>query len=331
MLLNSSVSPCLCGHFSTKSLRYNCKAMTSSSSQNPRLSGNPLFPGWYADPEIHCFDGRYYLYPTTSGPYDEQTYFECFSSDDLTNWKNEGVILRLEDVSWSTNFAAWAPSCAQSPRDGKFYFYFSAGDGAGIGVAVSDSPTGPFKDAIGKPLVGHYPHGAQPIDAHCFVDDDGRSYLYFGGHAKCVVAPLTPTMCAFNRDFRDITPSPHYVEGPFMIKRNGLYYLMWSEGGWADSTYLAAYGVADNPFGPFQNAGKILENNPEIALAAGHHSVLQLPNTEDEWVICYHCRPLSETNGHHRVVCLDRLEFRADGSIAPVILTHSGVAAHPAR
>jgi beta-xylosidase len=298
--------------------------MTDTSSLT---SGNPLFPGWYADPEIHHFAGRYYIYPTTSQAYHKQTFFECWSSDDLTNWRNEGVILDFKEVPWSTNFAAWAPSCAE--KNGKYYFYFSAGDGAGLGVAVSDSPAGPFRDAIGRPLVGYYPHGAQPIDAHCFVDDDGRAYLYFGGHNKCVVAPLTPTMCAFNRDFRDITPSPNYVEGPFMVKRRGLYYLMWSEGGWGNQTYLAAYGVSDNPYGPFEYGGKILENNPEIALGAGHHSVLQLPGTEDDWVICYHRRPLEATERDHRVVCLDRLEFRPDGSIAPVTLTHSGVPAHP--
>lgn len=299
--------------------------MNPSSS---RSSGNPLFPGWYADPEIHCFEGRYYIYPTTSLPFEQQTRFECWSSDDLTAWRNEGVILDFKDVPWSTNYAAWAPSCAT--KNGRYYFYFSAGDGAGLGVAVSDSPRGPFRDAIGRPLVGYYPHGAQPIDAHCFVDDDGEAYLYFGGHGKCVVARLAPTMCAINRNFRDITPSPDYVEGPFMVKRNGLYYLMWSEGGWGDHTYLAAYGVADNPYGPFEYAGKILENNPEIASGAGHHSVLQLPGATDEWVICYHRRPLEESDANHRVVCLDRLQFRADGTIAPVTLTHRGVIAHPA-
>ena len=294
-----------------------------------RYSGNPLFPGWYADPEIHYFAGRYYVYPTGSADFASQASFECWSSSDLTDWKNEGVILDFKDVPWSTNYAAWAPSCAE--RDGKYYFYFSAGDGAGLGVAVSDSPAGPFRDAIGRPLVGTYPHGAQPIDAHCFTDDaDGRSYLYFGGHGHCVVAPLTPTMCAINRDFREITPSPQYVEGPFMVKRRGLYYLMWSEGGWTDHSYLAAYGVGDNPYGPFEYGGKILENNPDVALGAGHHSVLKLPGTEDDWVICYHRRPLGETNAHHRVTCLDRLEFRADGSIAPVTLTHTGVPAWPA-
>jgi beta-xylosidase len=296
---------------------------------SPRMSGNPVFPGWYADPEIHFFAGRYYIYPTTSGPYHEQTFFECWSSDDLTNWKNEGVILDFKDILWSTNFAAWAPSCAE--KNGKYYFYFSAGDGAGLGVAVSDSPSGPFHDAIGKPLVGHYPFGAQPIDAHCFVDDDGRAYLYFGGHNKCVVAPLTPTMCAFNRDFREITPTPQYVEGPFMVKRKGVYYLMWSEGGWGDHTYGAAYGISDNPYGPFDYKGKILESDPEVGKGAGHHSVLQLPGTDDEWVICYHRRPLEETKANHRVSCIERLEFREDGSIAPVKLTFEGVPAHPMR
>ncbi|BDI32487.1 hypothetical protein CCAX7_45380 [Capsulimonas corticalis] len=292
-----------------------------------RMSGNPLFPGWYADPEIHYFEGKYYIYPTTSSSFSQQALFECWSSTDLTDWRNEGMILDLADVRWSTNFAAWAPSCAE--KNGKYYLYFSAGDGAGLGVAVSDSPAGPFRDAIGIPLVGHYPHGAQPIDAHCFTDDDGTSYLYFGGHRKCVVARLTPTLCAFNQDFKDITPSPGYVEGPFMIKRKGLYYLTWSEGGWTDHTYLAAYGVSDNPYGPFEYGGKILENNPEIATGAGHHSVLLLPGTEDEWIICYHRRPLEETEANHRVACIDKFVFRDDGSIAPVTLTHTGVGAWP--
>lgn len=292
--------------------------------QTPRrTSGNPLFDGWYADPEIHWFAGRYYIYPTTSRAFHEQTFFECWSSPDLTHWRNEGVILDFKDIPWSTNYAAWAPSCAE--RNGKYYLYFSAGDGAGLGVAVADSPAGPFRDAIGRPLVGYYPYGAQPIDAHCFVDDDERAYLYFGGHGRCVVAPLTPTMRAIHRDFREITPSPNYVEGPFMVKRHGYYYLMWSEGNWTDASYRAAYGVADNPYGPFTYTGTILENDPAVAEGAGHHSVLRLPDADDEWVICYHRRPLGATHPNHRVVCLDRLEFRPDGTIAPVILTHTGV------
>ncbi len=301
----------------------------TQNTAGPRMSGNPLFPGWYADPELHFFEGRYYLYPTSSADPFATASFECWSSADLTDWRNEGVILSFADVPWSTNYAAWAPSCAQSPHDGKYYFYFSAGDGAGLGVAVSDSPAGPFRDAIGRPLVGYYPHGAQPIDAHCFVDDDGQAYLYFGGHGVCVVAPLTRTFCAINRDFRNITPSPDYVEGPFMVKRRGFYYLMWSEGGWGDSSYRVTYGVADNPYGPFEPKGRVLETQPEIASSAGHHSVLKLPGTDDGWVICYHRRPLGETAAGHRVSCLEKLEFLDDDSIAPVRLTHEGVTAYP--
>jgi len=88
----------------------------------PRLSGNALFPGWYADPEIHCFNGRYYIYPTGPASHEKQACFECWSSDDLTNWRNEGTILDFADVPWTRSYAAWAPSCAQSPFDGKFYF-----------------------------------------------------------------------------------------------------------------------------------------------------------------------------------------------------------------
>ena len=207
----------------------------------PRLSGNPIFPGWYADPELHIFAGRYYLYPTYSAEYEKQTFFEAWSSSDLTDWRSEGRILDFADVPWSTNRAAWAPSAIE--RGGRYYFYFSAGDGAGLGVAVAEHPAGPFRDALGRPLVGHYPHGAQPIDAHAFLDDDGQAYLYFGGWRHAVVVRLNEDMVSLDGDFQEITPEG-YVEGPFMLKRRGVYYFMWSEGGWTDSSYAVAYAKA---------------------------------------------------------------------------------------
>jgi beta-xylosidase len=284
---------------------------------------NPILPGWTADPELHFFENRFWIYPTTSLPFEQQTFFEAWSSSDLVSWTNEGRILDFVDILWSTQFAAWAPSIAA--KSGCYYFYFSAGDGAGIGVAVGDSPRGPFRDALGFPLVQGYPHGAQAIDPHCFQDDDGQAYLYFGGHGQCVVARLAPTMRAFNRAFTCITPCKEFVEGPFMVKRRGLYYLMWSEGGWGDHSYCAAYGISDNPLGPFERQGLILQNDESIARAAGHHSVLQLPGTQDDWVICYHRRPLEETDANHRVTCLERLHFRTDGTIEPIVLSHKGV------
>jgi beta-xylosidase len=294
-----------------------------------RLSGNPIFPGWYADPELHIFQNRYYIYPTTSRDFEQQTSFEVFSSDDLTNWRNEGVILSFADVPWSTNRAAWAPSCIE--RDGKYFFYFSAGDGAGLGVAVAEHPAGPFRDAIGKPLISEYHFGAQPIDAHAFLDDDGQAYLYYGGWKRCVVVRLEDNMTETTGEFREITPpGSAYVEGSFMLKRRGEYYFMWSEGNWGDSTYAVAYARASSPLGPFNHRAVVLKSDPQIGNGAGHHSVLQLPDSDD-WLICYHRRPLGETNGHHRVTCLDRMVFNDKGDIEPVILTADGVPARPLR
>lgn len=292
---------------------------------SPRLTGNPLFPGWYADPEIHVFDGRYYIYPTWSDEYERQTFFPAFSSSDLTDWRDEGKILDFADVPWSTNRAAWAPSAAE--RNGKYYFYFSAGDGAGLGVAVSDHPAGPFQDALGRPLIAEYHFGAQPIDAHAFVDDDGQAYLYYGGWRHAVVVSLNDDMISHKNDFREITPT-NYVEGPFLLKRKGIYYFMWSEGSWGDATYQVSYAKSTSPFGPFENPRPILISNPAIATSAGHHSVVNIPGTDD-WYICYHRRPLTETHRDHRVTCLDALYFDSAGEILPVVLTHEGVPARP--
>ncbi len=296
-----------------------------SGTESVRMSGNPVFPGWYADPELHLFQGRYYIYPTTSAAYEEQTYFEVFSSSDLTDWTAHGKVLDFADVPWSTNRAAWAPSVAE--KDGRYYMYFSAGDGAGIGVAVADHPAGPFRDALGKPLISEYHHGAQPIDAHAFVDDDGQAYLYYGGWKHAVVVRLGSDMISTEGQFIEITPE-NYVEGPFMVKRNGVYVFMWSEGGWTDSSYGVAYALADSPLGPFERVGAILGTDPEVAKGAGHHSVLTIPGT-DEHYICYHRRPLEETHANHRVTCIDRMIFEEDGTIRPVQMTFEGVPARP--
>ena len=288
-----------------------------------KMSGNPVLPGWYADPELHVFQNRYYIYPTFSAPYEEQTYFEVWSSDDLTNWTKDGVGLDFADVPWSTNRAAWAPSVAE--KDGKFYIYFSAGDGAGIGVAVADHPSGPFVDALGHPLVKEYHHGAQPIDAHAYVDDDGQAYLYWGGWRKAVMARLSPDMIHIEGEIVEITPE-NYVEGPFMAKRKGTYVFMWSEGSWGDSTYSVAYALSPSPFGPFKRIGKILGIEPGVADGAGHHSVLQIPGTDD-WIICYHRRLIGDLNPHHRVTSLETMMFDDNNIITPIRLTDTGVLA----
>jgi len=127
--------------------------------------------------------------------------------------------------------------------------------------------------------------------------------------------------------FREITPQK-YVEGPFMFMRGGKYYFMWSEEGWTGPNYSVAYAIADSPLGPFQRIGKILKPDPSVATGAGHHSVLKIPG-KDEYYILYHRRPLGETDGNHRVVCIDRMTFDADGHIEPVKITFEGVMQRP--
>lgn len=301
--------------------------LATMTMQTPQTSNNPVFPGWYADPELHAFEGRYYIYPTYSAAYEKQTFFEAFSSPDLVNWHSEGRILDFKNIPWSTNRAAWAPSIIF--RDGTYYMYFSAGDGAGIGVATSKKPGGPFKDALGKPLIKDYINGAQPIDAMAFLDDDGQAYLYYGGWKHANVVKLTKDMLHTEGEFKEITPEG-YVEGSFMLKRNGEYVFMWSEGGWGDSTYGVAYARAKSPTGPFVRINKILGTDPAIGKGAGHHSVLKVPGT-DEYLICYHRRPLDETDANHRVVCIDRLVFDKQGNILPVKQTFEGVKSHPLK
>src|SRR3712207_5776531 len=134
-----------------------------------RTSGNPVLPGWYADPELHLWGGRYWIYPTTSREYCDQTSFEAFSSTDLVEWRHEGVVFKLRDLEGCRGTCAWAPSAAE--KDGRYYLYIAVGDGDGLGVVVADAPGGPFRDPLGKPLVVEYHHGVQPIDAHAFRDD----------------------------------------------------------------------------------------------------------------------------------------------------------------
>jgi beta-xylosidase len=279
---------------------------------------NPVLPGWYADPELRFHDGLFWIYPTCSLSAEEQTYFDMFSSPDLVTWTKHPEIFRLPGLGWGKGISAWAPSVL--PAYGSRFMYFSAGDGDGIGLAVWHKFTRRFVDALGRALVREWPFGAQPIDANAFLDDDGTAWLYFGGHARCVAARLRPDLNGLAGDFQLITPAG-YVEGPFMFKRCGRYYFTWSEGDWVDDTYGVAYAIADNPLGPFERIGCILKGDGVVGTGAGHASFLLLPGTSDDWVIAYHRRPVGDTEPNHRVSCIDRVFFRADGTIEPVRMT----------
>lgn len=318
---------------------------------------NPIVKGWYADPEIRIYDGKYWIFPTYSDDFDtpdrslfftpwqgeqrnspsvyppflKHTFFNAFSSNDLVNWTKHSHVLDVKNVSWAA-YAVWAPSSFY--HQGKYYLFFSANDiktseqQGGLGLAVSDRPEGPYVDAIGKPLIKHIVGGAQPIDPFVFRDDDGKIYLFYGGWGQCNVVRLSDDLKSLvpHEDgtfYKKITPE-NYVEGSFLIKRKGKYYFMWSEGDWTGPEYSVAYGMSDHPIGPFARIGKILAQDNRVARGAGHHSVVNLPGT-DEWVIAYHRRPLDTDNGNHREMALEKLNFNEDGTIKPVVMTHEGV------
>jgi beta-xylosidase len=294
-------------------------------------AGNPVFPGWYADPEATIFGKQYWIYPTYSAPFDQQVFMDAFSSPDLVHWTKHPRIVDTARVKWARR-ALWAPSIVK--KDNRYFLFFGAndvhkGEVGGIGVAVANRPEGPFNDYLGKPLIGNIHNGAQPIDQFAFQDKDGQYYLIYGGWSHCNIARLKPDFTGFlpfpdGSTFKEITPQ-NYVEGPFMFRRGGKYYFMWSEGGWGGPNYSVAYAVADSPLGPFQRVGKILQQDASVATGAGHHSVIQVPG-KDQWYIVYHRRPLGETDIHHRVTCIDQLVFDAQGRIQPVKITKEGVA-----
>lgn len=294
-----------------------------------QTSGNPVFKGWYADPEGIVYDKLYWIFPTFSAPYEKQVLFDAFSSPDLVHWTKHARILDTTSVKWAKR-AMWAPSVIK--KENQYFFFFGANDiqsdkeYGGIGVAVASKPEGPYRDYLGKPLIDKFHNGAQPIDQFVFHDKDGKYYLIYGGWRHCNIARLKDDFTGFlphtdGTTFKEITPQG-YVEGPFMFIRNNKYYFMWSEGGWTGPDYSVAYAIADSPFGPFKRIGKILQQNPSIATGAGHHSVIQ---NGDDWYIVYHRRPLTEKDGNSRETCIDRMYFDDQGLIKPVVITTEGV------
>ena len=310
-------------------------ALFSQKNIKEGFSGNPVFAGWYADPEGIIYGKEYWIYPTYSAPFDQQVFFDAFSSPDFVHWTKHARILDTASVKWARR-AMWAPSVIE--KDKKYYLFFGAndiheGEYGGIGVAVADSAAGPYKDLLGKPLIDKIHNGAQPIDQFIFKDKD-QYYLIYGGWRHCNIVKLKDDFSgtiSFDDGitFKEITPDG-YVEGPFMFVRNGKYYFMWSEGGWTGPDYSVAYAIADSPFGPFKRVGKILQQDPKVATGAGHHSIIHEPQS-DEWYIVYHRRPLDQTDGNARVTCIDELNFDSNGQILPVKITFEGVRVNPLR
>ncbi|MDF3146682.1 family 43 glycosylhydrolase [Streptomyces sp. T21Q-yed] len=289
------------------------------------IMNSPVLPGLTADPNIVRFGDTYYIYPTTDGFAGwSGTNFKAYSSKDLVHWQDHGVILDLgPDVSWADT-RAWAPTTAE--KNGKYYLYYSAD--TNIGVAVSDSPTGPFRDPLGKPLIARGAYTGQMIDPAVFTDDDGKQYLYWG-NGRAYVVPLNDDMVSFDASkVTNITPSG-FTEGTFIIKRKGTYYFTWSEGDTRDENYRVAYATGSSPTGPWTNRGVLLEKDLALGIKGpGHHSVVQVPNTDD-WYIAYHRFAIPGGDGTHRETTIDKLEFDSNGLIKKVVPTLSSIAPLP--
>ena len=305
--------------------------------QPVQMSGNPLFEGWYADPEGIILNDEYWIFPTYSDKYEKQIFMDAFSSTDLVNWTNHERIIDNKAVKWVWR-AMWAPAIVK--KDDKYFLFFGGNDiqndneYGGIGVGVAVRPEGPYLDYLGRPLIDKIYNRAQPIDQFVFQDKDGSYYMYYGGWGRCNVVKLKDDFTGLlpfedGTYYREVTPE-NYTEGPFMFIRDGKYYFMWSEGGWGGPDYSVAYAIADNPFGPFKRIGKILQQDPEIGTGAGHHSVIHEPKS-DKYYIIYHRRPLTETDGNHRVTCIDEMTFDKHGYINPVKITFEGVKSNPLK
>ena len=300
-----------------------CASMPPAARQWKKWS-NPLFEGWYADPEGIVIDGTLWIYPTYSKPFKEQLHLDAFSSKNLNKWTKHERIISTNEISWLRE-ALWAPSIVQ--KDGKYYLFFSCnniheGEYGGIGVAVADSPAGPYKDLLGKPLIGEIINKAQPIDQFVFQDPaSGNWYMYYGGWRRCNMVRLSDDFTHLipfddGQMVKEVTPE-NYVEGPFMFVKDGKYYFMWSEGRWTKDDYCVAYAISDSPFGPFKRENTILSSDTEHGTGAGHHSIVRDPKS-GEYLIVYHRHPIGAKDGNNRVTCIDRLEFDAEGKILPV-------------
>lgn len=328
---------------------FSCSAPKETKVEEaPELSGNPISEGWYADPEGIVFGDEYWIYPTFSAGYTDQLHFDAFSSKDLVTWEKHPSVLDTSAIKWARQ-AMWAPAVIE--KEGKYYFFFSANDiqrpsrdgwdpnndinhFGGLGVAVADSPGGPFKDHIGKPLLSEFYNDAQPIDQFVFKDTDGTYYMIYGGWSHCNIGKLNADFTGFEpwedgELFHEITPEG-YVEGPFVFIREGKYYFMWSEGGWGNDSYKVAYAMSDNINGPWDRIDTILESDTTIATGAGHNSVIQKPGSDD-WYIIYHRRPIPNEGRDHRVTAVDKMKFNADGTIKPIKMTFEGVEANPIK
>ena len=291
-------------------------AMAAVLATAPDLGAQkPILPDFAADPSAHEWDGRYWIYPShdLAGSKDwDMVDWHAFSSTDLVTWTDHGVIFSLQDLSWAKKWA-WAPDAMK--RNGKYYLYVTADDQIGVGVA--DRPEGPFKDALGKPLLARGESGTRVIDPAVFVDDDGQAYLYFGQNGARVVK-LKDDMITRGGPIVEI-PLQNFHQGIWMHKRNGMYYLSYCamETSAGEMHGRLAYSTSASPLGPFVYRGVFMDNKSRNV----HHSIVDFGG---QGYLFYHVQGPS---WFERRVAAEYLEYNADGTIKRVYMTRTGVVA----
>lgn len=293
-------------------------------------SANPILPGYYADPSIVQDGGKAYIYATLD-PWGDKT-LGCWESADFKNWTYRVLNWPTKQACTSpTSKAAgvWAPSVVKG-ADGKFYMAVSVGSEVWAGVA--DHPLGPWRNSLGesKPLVPFdYKPGFHMIDAEYFLDDDGQAYLYWGsGHGwvngKCWAVKLKPDMTTFDGEVADVTPA-NYFEAPLVVKRHGLYFLMYSSGKTIEDTYQVHYAVGKSPLGPFKEGpgSPILVTDKSLnVISPGHHTIFQRDGKD---YILYHRHSIPfDRKFIGRQICVDPITFTAGGGIGKITPGHQG-------
>jgi len=289
---------------------------------------NPLILDQYtADPTARVFNDKLYVYPSHDilctedkgrvGWFCMEDY-HVFSSDNLTAWKDHGVILNQTEVAWAdpSGYSMWAPDCVE--RDGKYYFYFPTKPkdekGFKIGVAISDSPEGPFVP-LEEPIAG-----VNGIDPNVFIDTDGQAYLYWSG-GNIFVAKLKPNMTELASEPQIIAnlPQEGLKEGPFVFERNGSYYLTYPHV--ENKTERLEYAMGPTPEGPFTVTGVIMDESP-TGCWTNHQSIV---NFKDQRYLFYHHNDLSPDFDKNRSIRADSLSFNPDGTIVKVQPTLRGI------
>ena len=300
------------------------------AAQNPIISSQ-----FTADPTARVFNGKMYLYPSHDipSPIEKLKTWFCmpdyhvFSSSNLTDWQDHGVIVSQDKVPWvqDGSYTMWAPDCVE--KDGKYYFYFPAAPkgeekGFGVGVAIADDPAGPFMP-MWKPIEGI--HGIDP----CVLIDkkDGQAYIYWAGNGLRM-AKLKPNMMELASEPQLVEGLPEgFKEGPFAFERNGKYYITFPWVREKNGTETLAYAMADHPMGPFTFKGVIMDESPTKCWT-NHHSIVEY---QGQWYLFYHHNDYSPKFDKNRSVRIDSLSFNADGTIQKVIPTLRGVGITSAR